>query len=265
MECRQLDRGRKTISSRQIILSMRFPDPYALRTVVPKETVRFAASQLTGALPVQEDYFLNFNDECFVMADGVGSLSNGETAAKLACDTAIWAYKHIRQHRYYWLDKKLFMKRIFRSTNLAVWQKHREQGYEQGLATTLSVLMVGPKHFWLGSAGDSSVWLYHEGSITKLTRDKSEFQSIPSNALGTRRLGLVPEFMTGIFDPGDVLLMTTDGVGDYLTSGDIQASISASGDTNESLMHATTLAFTAAQTNGSDTNMTAIIVKRVSS
>lgn len=243
---------------------MRFPDPYAFRTAAPKETIHFAASQSLGSLSVQEDYFLNFNDECFVVADGVGSLPHGATASKLACETAIWAYRHIRQHRYYWLDKKLFMKRIYRSTNLAVWQKHREQGFEKGVITTLCVLMVGPKHFWLGNAGDTSVWLFHEGSITKLTRDKSEFQSVPSNALGIQRLGLLPEFVTGTFEAGDVLLLATDGVGDYLTSQDIQAAMSASGDTNESLTQAVVMTLGAAQTNGSDTNMTALIVKRVS-
>ena len=242
---------------------MRFPDPYALRNESPKETVLFAASQLIGQREIQEDYFLNFNDECFVVADGVGSLPNGEAAAKLACETAVWAYKHIRQHRYYWLDKKLFMKRIFRSTNLAVWQKHREEGFTEGLATTLLVLMVGPKHYWLGSAGDSSVWLAHNGEIKKLTRDKSEFQKIPSHALGIQRLGLVPEFVTGSFDPGDVLILATDGAGDYVTVSDIQASVSQTGMTASGVTSAVVSFLTAAHTNGSDENMTAVIVKRV--
>lgn len=243
---------------------MRFPDPYALRNQTAKETILFAASQLTGQRARQEDYFNNFNDEYFVIADGVGSLPNGDTASKLASETAVWAYKHIRQHRYYWLDKKLFMKRIFRSTNLAVWQKHREAGFEGGVATTLLVLMVGPKHFWLGSAGDSSAWLYHDGEIKKLTRDKSEFQAIPSNALGIKRLGLVHDFVTGPFDPGDVMLLTTDGAGDYLTSQDIQACISTTGVNIESVTNAVVTVLTAAQTNGSDSNMTALMVKRVS-
>ncbi len=242
---------------------MRFPDPYALRNESPKETVLFAASQLTGQQELQEDYFLNFNDECFVLADGVSSLPHGETAAKFACETAVWAYKHIRQHRYYWLDKKLFMKRIFRSTNLAIWQKHREEGFTDGLATTLLVLMVGPKHYWLGSAGDSSAWLSRGGDIRKLTRDKPAFQAIPGQALGIRRLGLVPEFVTGTFSHGDVLLLATDGAGDYITGSDIQASVSRTGSTTDGVTDAVVSLLTAAHTNGSEENMTAVIVKRV--
>ncbi len=242
---------------------MRFPDAYALRRESPKETIIFAASQLMGSRARQEDYFLNFNDECFVVADGVGSLPNGDTAAKLASETAVWAYKHIRQHRYYWLDKKLFMKRIFRSTNLAVWQKRREKGFEEGLATTLMVLMVGPKHIWLGTAGDSSAWLFRDGEMTKLTHDKSEFQDIPPHVLGVQRLGLVPEFLTSPFDEGDVILLTTDGVGDYLTVQDMQTCVTSVGSRMEDVTNSVVSVLRAAQTNGSDENMTAVIVKRL--
>ncbi len=242
---------------------MRFPNPYALGNELPKETILFSAGQSTGARDTQEDYFLNFNDECFVVADGVGSLPHGDVAAKLACETAIWAYKHIRQHKYYWLDKKLFMKRIYRSTNLAVWQKRREEGFEKGLATTLLVLMVGPKHFWLGNAGDTSAWLCHDGEIRKLTRDKTEFQEIPQFALGIKRLGLIPDFLTGPLEAGDMLLLTTDGVGDYLTTQDMQAGFTATGTNVTDISGAVTSLLSAAHTNGSEENMTAVFVKRM--
>jgi protein phosphatase len=241
---------------------MRFPDPYALKNDTPKETVLFALHQELGTRDTQQDYFSRFIDECFVLADGVGSLPNGDVAAKLACDTAIWAYKHIRQHRYYWSDKKLFMKRIYRSTNLAVWQKHREEGFEGGLATTLLVLMVGPKHVWLGNAGDSSAWVLHEGEITKLTKENHDFEQIPANALGIVRLGLVPEFVTMPFEEEDVLLLTTAGAGDYLTSQDIQTCMTSCGDGAESMKGAVTALLAAARTNGSEDNMSAVLVKR---
>lgn len=242
---------------------MRFPDPYALRRELPKETVLFAASQLIGKKDRQEDYFLNFNDECFVLADGVGSLPNGDVAARLACETAVWAYKHIRQHRYYWLDKKLFMKRVFRTTNMTIWQKRREQGFENGLATTLLVLMVGPKHIWIGNAGDSCAWIMHDGEISKLTSEKSEFQPVPSNVLGIKRLGLASEFVMRDFEKGDVLLLSTDGAGDYLTFQDLQTCFASAGDRTEDIEQSVVSVLNAANINGSTQNMTALLVKRV--
>src|SRR3990167_8511195 len=97
-------------------------------------SIIFAASQLQGMRETQEDYFVNYNDECFVICDGVGGLPHGEVASKLACDTAVWAYKLVRQRRTYWKDRKLFLKRIFRTTNITLWQKQREEEFEGGMA-----------------------------------------------------------------------------------------------------------------------------------
>lgn len=243
---------------------MRFADPYALRLKTPRETLIFAACQRTGERETQEDYFLNFNDECFVLADGVGALPHGEVAAKLACETAIWAYKHIRQHPYYWKDKKLFLKRIFRSTNLTIWQKQRETGFEHGLQTTLMVLIVGPQNFWLANAGDSSVWHFRDNTMKKLTHDKDRSIGEPKRGiLGERRLGLVPEFISGPFKMNETLVLATDGCANYLTPSDLTTCAASAGTTIEQASQAVSNLITSAETNGSTANMTAVIIKRV--
>lgn len=243
---------------------MRLPDPYALRLKVPRETVIFAAGQTPGNKRVQEDYFLHFNDECFVMADGAGFLPHGDVAAKFACETAIWAFKHIRQHRYYWMDKKLFMKRIFRSTNLAVWQKRREAEFADGLATSLMVLIVGAKQYWLGSAGDSSAWLLHRGVIRKLTPDYGEFRDTAADLLGTKRLGLVPRFWTGEFAPGDTIILASAGCANYIMPTDLQTCAASVGNAADSADASVAVLLEASETNGSTDNMTAVLVKRIS-
>src|SRR3989304_8104996 len=100
---------------------MKFPDPLMLSSRAVRDTVIFAGSQLPGTQKLQKDYFINFSDECFVVADGVSDI-HGEAAAKLAADTAIWGYKHVRQRPFYWADKRRLLKRIFRSSNLTLWQ-----------------------------------------------------------------------------------------------------------------------------------------------
>jgi len=242
---------------------MRLADPYALRLKAPRESLVFAASSRQGTRERQEDFFLNFNDECFVLADGVGSLPHGDVAARLASETAIWGYKHIRQHRYYWLDKKLFMKRIFRTTNMTIWQKRREQGFEQGLATTLMVAIIGPKSFWLGHAGDSAAWHIRGSTIKKLTREIDVFEKTPHGILGIKRLGLVPNYASGEFRKGDVLVMASDGCGNYLTPQDILMSVLIAGSDTGSATNAVTALLDASETNGSVENMTAVMIKRV--
>lgn len=242
---------------------MRLPDPYALKLKETRETVVFSASQRLGKKIVQEDYFLNFNDECFVVSDGLHSLPNGDVAAKFAAETAIWAFKHVRQHRYYWLDKKLFMKRIFRSTNLAVWQKRREAGFEEGLATSLAVLIVGAKQYWLGVSGDVGAWLIRGSTFRMLTPEASIFGDGPNRYVGIRRLGLVPYYKTGPLDPGSVIILASSGCANYVTQSDLVRSASAVGSTIEDATRAVTGVLTSAEINGSEDNMTALIVKRI--
>lgn len=243
---------------------MRFADPYALKIKPTRETVVFAASQHIGTKPVQCDYFLNFNDECFVLADGLDTLPHSAVAAKFACETAIWAYKHIRQHRYYWMDKKLFMRRIFRSTNLAVWQKRKEAGYEAGMATTLTVLLVGARHYWLGSAGPTGAWHIRGSTFTKLTPDIDTLRPIEQQQyLGTQRLGLVPSYKTATFEEGEAIILASSGCGNYLTPMDISTAAAMSGRSVDDATSAVMALVQASGQNGSTENQTGVLVKRL--
>lgn len=243
---------------------MRFADPYALRGKTSRETLVFAASQRIGKKNFQDNYFLNFNDECFALAQGVSAIPHGEVAAKLACETAIWGYKHIRQHRYYWLDKKLFMKRIFRSTNLTIWQKQREKGFEEGLKTTLMVVIVGPKMYWLGLAGDSSAWLVRSGILSKLSREKDTCDELSKRGvLGEKRLGLVPEYASGPLKVGDTLVLASSGCANYLSPSDIQGAVAMMNVQATDATNTVSSLLSSALANGSEENLTAVIIKRI--
>lgn len=242
---------------------MKFADPFARSLYKPQDTYIFAASQLQGSRETQEDYFTNFNDECFVVADGVGGMPNGEVASQLACETAIWAYKLVRLRRYYWMDKRMFLKRIFRSTNIRVWQKRRESGFEQGLATTLLVCIVGTHTYWIGNAGDSSAFVFHEGTLTKITQDDVDTQGRLTKTVGTLRYGMIPGIWSGDFGVGDILLLATDGLTRYVPVPDIGEIMSHIGDTSESMTEAAVELLKKAQQYKSTDNMTACLIKRI--
>ncbi len=242
---------------------MRFADPYALKLQTPRELIIFAACSDQGGAVKQEDYFLNFNDECFALADGLATMPNGEVAAKFVCETAVWGYKLIRQHRFYWADKRLFMRRIFRSANMALWQKRREHEYSEGLATTLIVAMVGAKNYWLGSAGDSGAWHVHGSSIKKLAGDTSPAAYGKRKILGLKRLGLIPDYTVGVLKRDDVLIMASAGCANYLTAQDISTAAANTGTTNEEMRAAAESLVNNARINGSGDNMTAVVIKRI--
>jgi len=241
---------------------MRFPDPYLLRKDSAESDIRAVYGQRIRPSGDPEDRFAQFKTELFVLADGVSVVPRSGEAAQTACDTAVWAYKHIRQHKYYWQDKKSFMKRIFRTTNMTMWQKRKEPGFEKGAVTTLLVLMIGPKNAWVGSAGDSQCWIYKNGTLKKITRDKHEFAALPKKALGLTRLGLVPDFYSIPFAAGDLLCITSDGVSDYLTVTDLTMGLAAAAGGSGDMSQATEALFDAARTNGSEGDMTCAILKR---
>lgn len=242
---------------------MALNNPLLLKLQRPKTKILYAVSQLQGTRATQEDYFLTFNDECFAVADGVGGMPHGDVAARLAAETAVWGYRHVRLRPYYWNDKKLFMKRIFRSTNIAVWQKHRESGFEDGLATTLVVCLIGDKSFWIGSVGDSRAYLWRDEVIKQLTKDDVDERGFLTKVIGGGRYGLVPQFFTDTFYPHDVILLATDGVTKAISGEKLCPLLAESGTTTQSLTDAVVKILRTAQANGATDNMTALLIKRV--
>jgi len=208
---------------------------------------------------------VNFKDECFVVADGAGGLPHGDVAARLGSATALWAYKHVRERPFYWADKKLFLKRIFRSSNMAVWQKRREYGFGAGLAATLAVAIVGTQNIWVGSVGDSGILLYRDGLIDLMTPADADEAGRLTNALGLKRFGLVPHIAVEKFLPRDILLLATDGVLNYVSEDQLRATFEVSGDTTDSLSTAVVHLLKTAEENGSRDNMTACLIKKIRS
>jgi len=242
---------------------MRYPDPLALKLQLNKKTILFGSFQRKGAHKIQQDYVGNVNDECFVVADGVSHVPHGDTAAILASETALWGYRHIRLRPFYWADKRLLLRRIFRSSNLTLWQKQREHGFETGLATTLSIAIIGSQKIWVGSVGDTSILLYREGLIDFLTPADIDESGNLTNVLGVKRLGLVPHIAVEKFLMYDTLLIATDGVMNFVNEDELRGIFESTGETAESITDAVTRLVAIAGGHGSTENMTACLVKRI--
>ncbi len=242
---------------------MRFVDPIARKNQLNKQTILFAGTQLQGKRPSQEDCFIHLNDECFVVADGVAGIPHGDTAARIAAETALWGYKHIRLRPFYWADKRLLLKRIFRSSNLTVWQKRRESGFESGLSTTLAVAIIGAQKIWVGSVGDTSIFLYREGLIDVLTPLDIDKNGELTNFLGIRRLGIIPHITVEKFLPGDIVLVATDGVINFISEDEMRTTFEVAGKTTDNITTAIVHLLRTAEEHGSDDNMTACMIKRL--
>lgn len=228
----------------------------------PQASIIFAASQLQGNRETQEDYFVNYNDECFVVCDGVGGLPHGEVASQLAGDTAAWAYRLVRQRHTYWKDRKLFLKRIFRTTNITLWQKQREEGFEDGMATTMLVCIIIDRHYYIGNAGDSSAFLVRNGIMTKLTTEDSDASGRLTKSVGTNRYGLAPSIVTGDFLVGDCMMLVTDGVARVMDTDKCMELLKEVGQSASKLSDVAVNMLMLAQDQGATDNMTVCLIKR---
>lgn len=207
--------------------------------------------------------FTHFNDECFILTDGVASLPHAKEAEDLTAQTALWAYRMVRQRPYYWKEKLPFLKRIFRSTNLRLWQTRRDPGHEDGMASSLMVLIVIKNYFWLGSAGNCNSILYREGLIDVLTARDVDDEYMITKAAGFSRKQLIPAKHSENLLENDIILLTTDSVAQYVSEDEIRTVLENAGMSQETLGAAVDALVTIAKKNGSTDAMSLCLVKRI--
>ena len=214
-------------------------------------------------LPAGRQGYTYFNDECFIIADGVRSLPHADVAERLAVETALWAYKVVRLRPFYWKEKPELVKRIFRTTNLTLWQKRRDPGYANGLASSLSVLLVGPNHFWVGTAGNTNAFLFRESLIEVLTPRDVDEDGMLTRATGFARPQLIPHMRFEGLLQDDVLVLASDGIMDNVSEDELRSILEKSGNTTEMLEGAAEMLVDTAKSKGGTGHMAVCLVKRV--
>jgi len=217
----------------------------------PKNVILYAGSN-----------FGHFDDECFVITDGVSSLPHAKEAEELTRDTALWAYKVVRQRPFYWGEKLEFLKRIFRSTNLTLWQKRRDPGFDGGLASALMTLLVIEDYFWIGSAGNCNSFLFRDGLIELLTKPDTEGGMI-TKAVGFARKQLIPAMRSEKLLENDVLFIATDSIVDFVSEDELRSAFESVGSTQESVQAALDAIIATAKASGSKDTKSACLVKRI--
>jgi len=158
----------------------------------------------------------------FAVADGMGGHAAGEVASRLALDELCAAYTYGSG------PTPRRLAQAVQAANLAVYRQ--ATGHEAGMGTTLAAILVEGGAAVVANVGDSRVYLYRAGSLSRLTRDHSwvaeqvrlgflseqeardhQWRNVVSNALGGDekvRLDLL-----GVrIEPGDRLLVCSDGL-----------------------------------------------------
>jgi serine/threonine protein phosphatase PrpC len=152
---------------------------------------------------------------------------------------------------------------MFRTTNITLWQKQREEGFTDGMATTMLVCLVIDRHFYIGSVGDSSAYLLRDGNMTKLTKEDIDADGRLTKAMGTTRYGLVPRVSAADMLVHDCIMLMTDGLAREMDTDKCVKLFEGAGQSAPQLSDVAVGMLTCARDQGATDNMTVVLIKRM--
>jgi serine/threonine protein phosphatase PrpC len=175
----------------------------------------------------------------YAVFDGMGGARAGEVAAQLARETLLrFVVKHLGSRRY--TPRKLLEAAIDAAATV-VFTAANEHEERQGMGTTVvACLVADPTRIVLGYAGDSRAYVLRDGRLRLLTHDHTVVQGLldagsltveqaaesPYRSWLTRNLGMEkganPDMLEQAVDPGDRLLLCSDGLHERASVEDLQ-------------------------------------------
>jgi protein phosphatase len=225
-----------------------------------------------GPRTSNEDAFLiDTTGGVFVVADGMGGHNAGEVASGLAVES-IRTFVADEDH-----PSTDGLEEAVRVANRHILDTAARRPECSGMGTTVAVALVTPTGAILSSVGDSRIYRLRSGRLTQLTQDdswiaklqsegvamtQSEIERHPmrhvlTDVVGTRA-DLTPHAEEHAFEPGDMLLICSDGLHGILRPDLIQELLSADG----SVSAVTEALVSTALANGATDNVTAVVLRR---
>lgn len=187
-------------------------------------------------------------DNLFIVCDGMGGHKAGEVASKLATDAiASFVRRSADDPELTWpygFDPKLSYdaNRLITAIKLAnriVYRKAMSSDDYSGMGTTVVALLCssGRSEMTYGHVGDSRLYLIRGSAIAQLTRDDSwvnlvspadtaVMKNVLTKALGARE-DVEFDVISRPLQPGDILLLCSDGLTNMLSDAAIAGIVSA--------------------------------------
>jgi PPM family protein phosphatase len=233
-----------------------------------------------------EDHFsVCSEDGLFLIADGMGGLTQGDRASRIAVDTAARFVRESRKEDITWPIRprpRLTMEEnrllaAFAMANWRVFTEFLKSDLESAMGTTMVGLLVDGKKMVVANVGDSRAYLIRKDVIRQVTRDHSpvmedvrkgvltmdQARKHPQKHILSRALGVSDRVRADISSMGilggDLFLLCSDGLSDMLSDEEV-LQIARSGekgplkDFGEALIRA-------ANGNGGKDNVTVVLVR----
>lgn len=177
----------------------------------------------------------------FVVCDGMGGAAGGEIASHLAVEVATEKLCGSGAD-----DLRAGMEGAIAAANRQVYSRASSDVSLHGMGTTLVAAIVQRTYAMIAHVGDSRCYLFRAGELTRQTKDhslvdeqvrmgqltedeaeRSPLRNVITRAIGTQR-SVSPEITELMLEPGDILLLCSDGLTRELTDEQIAAVIAHS-------------------------------------
>ena len=228
--------------------------------------VRFGGYSTAGKKALNQDAFAAhlpkdnsslFKGAVAAIADGVSSCEDSHIASQTSVTSFIEDYFSTPES---WSVKQS-VSRIM--TGLNSWLYQQNSGlpmHRDSMLTTFSALIIKSSTLYAFHVGDSRVYHYQSGQLEQLTTDHTRTErgrSYLARALGADR-HLDVDFSQHDLKAGDLLMLSTDGVHEFLSNKEIKSHLNQATETNlESLARNL---IEQALANGSDDNLTVLLI-----
>jgi len=250
-------------------------------------TVEVAGKSDIGCVRTNNEDNFGFDSRygIFVVCDGMGGQAAGEVASKMAVDVLLKYFREgSRAGRYEQVGEPVIdvsasancLASAIQLANQTIFSAGQENG-RAGMGSTIVAALLRGNSLSIGNVGDSRIYLVRRGEIQQLTQDhslvmeqvrlgyitkeqaeQSEMKNIILRALGSEET-VEPDVEDLVALPGDLILMTSDGLTRHLNDEEILAIASSAQDVRS----ATSALVQAAKDRGGDDNITCLLLKVV--
>lgn len=230
-----------------------------------------AASDRGRVRPANEDSCLEAPERgLFAVADGMGGHAGGEVASRIAVETL----DRLGSGRP--TPSEEWMRQAIAEANRAILEQAARSAALRGMGTTLTAVVVGEAgRATIGHVGDSRAYLLRSGRLALLTCDHTVAQRYvdegrlgpvearvhPMRHLLTRALGarrrVEADVVKTELEPGDLLLLCSDGLTGMVPDADLEALLSR----GEPLPELARRLVEAANLRGGEDNVTVVLVR----
>jgi PPM family protein phosphatase len=224
----------------------------------------------------EDSWSLISEKKSFLIADGMGGHLAGEVASQEVISFIKEKITNELTQELSELETENFLYQSILGANKAVWEHGQEDPECKGMGTTVCCLLFHEDFsVTYGHVGDSRIYLLRQGELEQITEDHSllndllrsgeldiddakdfAYKNVLTMAMGTKSR-VKPSVTTAQVKPGDLFMMCTDGLSDYVTHLDLEAVMNVKQDLEEM---ATTLVQLAKDAGGFD-NITIVLVR----